>query len=112
MAGDFSANGRRGENLGQKIQNRVAADVMQCGAEQDRKDSFGQDGFAQAFLQITDGQGAFVEKFLHQCVIAFRDQLNQRFVRSLGFFGKNCGDIFYFSFAIAVWRVGEGFHRD
>jgi len=109
VAGDFPANGRRGKSRSE-IQNRVAADV--CKAELSRTGKFsGQDCFAQAFFQITNGQRASLEKF--PGINASSPSATSSTSVSWAAFaslGKNCGDFFYFSFAIAVRRVGEGFH--
>ena len=75
--------GRR-ENLDQEIQDRVAADIVQRGAQHHRKDALVSNCLAQPFLQILDRQRALLEKFLHQLVVALGDHLHQCFVRGLG----------------------------
>ena len=64
------------------------------------------------FFKSSTGKRAFVEKFLHQLVVAFGDQFHQRFVRCLRFFGQIGGNFLDFGFAVAIGRVDQRLHRD
>ena len=106
VAGENFAGRGRGENIGDEIQNGVAADIVERGAEHHRQDALGDYGFAQAFFQVRDRQRAFVEKFLHQRVVAFGDQFDQRLVRGFRFFGHLGGNFADLRFAVAIGLVG------
>ncbi len=50
VAARFSARGGRRENFSHEIQNRVVADIVECGAEEHRENAFCEDSLAQPFL--------------------------------------------------------------
>ena len=62
MAGGLAARSRRGKDLGAEVQHRVAADVVQRGAQQHRKNFPVAQFFAQAFLQVFHRQRALFRK--------------------------------------------------
>ncbi len=69
---------------------RIASLPILCSAELSRtgKMRLARDGIAKALLQVFDRKRAFVEKLLHQRVVAFGHQFHERFVRRFRFFGQ------------------------
>ena len=69
---------------------RIASLPILCSAELSStgKIRFASTASRKPFLQVLNRQRAFVEKFLHQRVVAFGDHLDQRFVRRFRLFGQ------------------------
>ena len=101
-----------GEIVGQQIEQRGTADIVQRGGQHDRIDALGLERLAQALPQVFDRQRALLEEFFHQRVIALGDHFHQRFVRGLGGLGQILGNLLDLRLAVAVGRVDMRFHRD
>ena len=61
---------------------------------------------------LLDFERPFVEKLLHQGIIALGHHLDERFVRFLGGVRQIGGDIALFALAVTIGSVGIGFHAD
>ena len=106
-----AALARMRNRLGQEIQDRFAADVVQPARGQHRKQPVLTHRFAQSLLQVLDGQRSLLEKLLHQRVVALGHHLHQLlvpFARRVGEFG---GDLLHLRAAVAVGLVEMGLHR-
>ena len=112
VAGGRAALRRVRKHLGQQIEERRAADIVQRGSQHYRVDAFGLECLAQAFAQVFDRQRALLEKFLHQRVIALGDHFHQGFMRDLGRLGQVLGNLLDLGLAVAVRRVDVRFHGD
>ncbi len=66
---------------------------------------------AHALLEIFDRQRALVEELLHQIVVTFRDELDERFVRCLRLLRELFGNRANFGLPIAIGRILVRFHR-
>ena len=103
----------RGRVLLDKVQQMIEGHVSQAAGEEHREDAVFAHGFMESGDEMLFGEGAGVEVLLHQLVLAFGDQLDQRLVAGLGV-GSQAGGNLSGSLAAAVAAGGvlPGLHGD
>ena len=106
------ARSRMGKNVHDEIQQAGAADILQRGSAQYRKDALGLDGYAQSGNQVFHRQRALLEKLFHQFVVALGDHLHQLLVRFLRGVSQIGGDLLDGGLAVAAGLIHVRFHPD
>ena len=87
----FALDGRGGVDL-EEVEEVVGADVAEAAGVEDGEDAVFADGFVESGDEVLFGDGSFAEELFHELVFAFGDELDQGFVRGLGFGLEAGGD--------------------
>ncbi len=107
-AGDLAQLAGSGRELDEKVHPAIDPKVGPRGGEQNREHPASGDGLAQAGLQMAQGNRALVEELLHQGVVVFGDQFDQRFVAGTRGLRPSGGNVALAALPVAARRAGIG----
>src|SRR6185437_7131902 len=110
MYGDWGALYGRGRVGVDEVEEVVGGDVGAAARKEDGENAVFADSFVQRGDEVAFGDGALLEKFFHQLVLAFSDELDKGLMGGLGLGGEVGGHFAAVAVAVAVRRVKVGSH--